>query len=73
MVPSFTTEAAIYAKYLQEHKPDAKVAMLYLNTDFGNNFLDGFKAAIKGHQDPAGRRRSRTPTPIRPSTRSSPT
>ena len=47
MVPSFTTEAAIYAKYLQEHKPEAKVAMLYINTDFGTNFLDGFKAAIK--------------------------
>ena len=47
MVPSFTTEAAIYAKYLQEHKPDAKVGMLYLNTDFGNNFLEGFKVAIK--------------------------
>src|SRR5215510_6809665 len=47
MVPSFTTEAAIYAKYLQEVKPDAKVAMLYLNTDFGQNFLDGFKHAIK--------------------------
>ena len=48
MVPSFTTEAAIYAKYLEEHKPNAKVAMLYLNTDFGNNFLEGFRAAIKG-------------------------
>jgi len=47
MVPSFTTEAAIYAKYLQEHKPEAKVGMLYLNTDFGNNFLEGFKVAIK--------------------------
>jgi len=47
MVPSFTTEAAIYAKYLQETKPEAKVAMLYINTDFGTNFLDGFKAAIR--------------------------
>jgi ABC-type branched-subunit amino acid transport system substrate-binding protein len=47
MVPSFTTEAAIYARYLEEHKPDAKVAMLYLNTDFGQNFLEGFKVAIK--------------------------
>jgi ABC-type branched-subunit amino acid transport system substrate-binding protein len=47
MVPSFTTEAAIYAKYLQDSKPEAKVAMLYINTDFGTNFLDGFKAAIK--------------------------
>ena len=48
MVPSFTTEAAIYARHLEEHKPAAKVAMLYLNTDFGQNFLEGFKAAIKG-------------------------
>ena len=24
--------------------------MLYLNTDFGQNFLEGFKAAIKGTQ-----------------------
>jgi ABC-type branched-subunit amino acid transport system substrate-binding protein len=48
MVPSFTTEAAIYARYLQEHKPDAKVGILFINTDFGTNFVDGFKAAIKG-------------------------
>lgn len=48
LVPSFTTESAIYAKYLQETKPEAKVAVLYINTDFGTNFLDGFKAAIKG-------------------------
>ena len=48
MVPSFTTEAAIYARYLQEHKPEAKVGILFINTDFGTNFVDGFKEAIKG-------------------------
>jgi branched-chain amino acid transport system substrate-binding protein len=48
MVPSFTTESAIYAKYLIENKPNAKVAILHINTDFGTNFLDGFKTAIKG-------------------------
>ncbi len=48
LVPSFTTESAIYAKYLEQTKPDAKVGVLYINTDFGTNFLDGFKAAIKG-------------------------
>jgi ABC-type branched-subunit amino acid transport system substrate-binding protein len=48
LVPSFTTEAAIYAKYIEEHRPNAKVAMIHINTDFGTNFLDGFKAAIKG-------------------------
>jgi branched-chain amino acid transport system substrate-binding protein len=48
LVPSFTTESAIYAKYLEQTKPDAKVGVLYINTDFGTNFVDGFKAAIKG-------------------------
>ncbi len=47
MVPSFTTEAAIYARHLQEHRPNAKVGILYINTDFGTNFVDGFKVAIK--------------------------
>jgi branched-chain amino acid transport system substrate-binding protein len=48
LVPSFTTEAAIYAEYLKRNRPNAKVAILYLNTDFGQNFLAGFKAAIQG-------------------------
>ena len=56
MVPSFTTEAAIYAKYLQEHKPDAKVAMLYLNTDFGTQLPRRLQGRHQGQQDPARRR-----------------
>src|SRR4030095_14462272 len=48
MVPSFTTEAAIYARHLEEHKQDAQGAILYLTTDFVQNFLEGFKVAIKG-------------------------
>src|SRR4029079_2291526 len=48
LVPSFTTEAAISAEYLKRNKPSAKVSILYLNTDFGQNFVAGFKAAIAG-------------------------
>jgi branched-chain amino acid transport system substrate-binding protein len=48
LVPSFTTEAAIYAEYLKQTRPDAKVGILYLNTDFGQNFVAGFKASIAG-------------------------
>lgn len=48
LVPSFTTESAIYAEYLKKNRPEAKVAILFLNTDFGQNFLAGFKAAIAG-------------------------
>ena len=47
-MPSFTTEAAIYAEYLKQVRPEAKVAALYINTDFGENFMAGFKAGIAG-------------------------
>ncbi len=47
-MPSFTTEAAIYAEYLKQVKPEAKVAALYINTDFGENFMAGFRAGIVG-------------------------
>lgn len=48
LVPSFSTEAAIYAQYLRGAKPNAKVALLYVNTDMGVNFQAGFKSAIAG-------------------------
>jgi ABC-type branched-subunit amino acid transport system substrate-binding protein len=47
-MPSFTTEAAIYAEYLKQVRPEAKVSALYINTDFGANFMAGFKAGIAG-------------------------
>ncbi|MDP3669088.1 MAG: ABC transporter substrate-binding protein [Telluria sp.] len=48
LVPSFSTEAAIYAQYLKGAKPSAKVGLLYVNTDMGLNFQAGFKSAIAG-------------------------
>ena len=39
--PNYQTEAHIYAKYLLQHKPDAKVAVLYANDDFGKVYLKG--------------------------------
>lgn len=48
LVPSFSTEAAIYAQHLRGAKPNAKVALLYVNTDMGLNFQAGFKSAISG-------------------------
>ena len=41
--PSYQSEARIYAKYLMKEKPDAKVAVLYQNDDFGNDYLKGLK------------------------------
>ncbi|WGS21600.1 MULTISPECIES: ABC transporter substrate-binding protein [unclassified Bradyrhizobium] len=41
--PSYQDEAHIYAKYIISHKPDAKVAVLYQNDDFGKDYLKGLK------------------------------
>src|SRR6204780_4581281 len=41
--PSYQSEAHIYAKYLMKEKPDAKIAVLYQNDDFGKDYLKGLK------------------------------
>jgi branched-chain amino acid transport system substrate-binding protein len=41
--PSYQSEAHIYAKWLMKEKPDAKVAILYQNDDFGKDYLKGTK------------------------------
>jgi branched-chain amino acid transport system substrate-binding protein len=42
-LPSYQSEARIYAKFLIKEKPDAKVAVLYQNDDFGKDYLKGLK------------------------------
>ena len=39
--PSYRVEAKIYAKYIQDEKPAAKVCVLYQNDDFGKDYLNG--------------------------------
>jgi branched-chain amino acid transport system substrate-binding protein len=41
--PSYQSEGRIYAKFLMKEKPDAKVAVLYQNDDFGKDYLKGLK------------------------------
>src|SRR3981189_949933 len=41
--PSYQSEARIYAKFLIKEKPEAKVAVLYQNDDFGKDYLKGLK------------------------------
>jgi ABC-type branched-subunit amino acid transport system substrate-binding protein len=43
---NYQQEAALYAKYLLKTKPDAKVAMLFQNDDFGKDFVKGFKEGL---------------------------
>jgi ABC-type branched-subunit amino acid transport system substrate-binding protein len=47
--PFFTSndmESRIYAKYLLQIKPDAKIAILYQNDDFGKGSVRGFKEGL---------------------------
>ncbi|MEM8752027.1 MAG: ABC transporter substrate-binding protein [Pseudomonadota bacterium] len=44
--PNYPTEAKIYAAYILENHPDAKVAILYQNDDYGKDYLAGFKEGL---------------------------
>ncbi len=44
--PTYQAEARIYAKYLLENKPDAKVAIMFQNDDYGKDYLKGFKDGL---------------------------
>jgi branched-chain amino acid transport system substrate-binding protein len=46
--PDYVSEARVYASYLKQNKPNAKVAALYQNDAYGKDLLNGFKDAIKG-------------------------
>ena len=49
--PSYHTEGQIYARYIQQAKPGAKAALIYQNDDFGKDYLNGLKDALKGDFD----------------------
>ena len=44
--PSYQSEAHVYARYLLTEKPDAKIAVLYQNDDFGKDYLKGLKDGL---------------------------
>ena len=44
--PTYQTEAHIYARYLLKEKPDAKVAVLLQNDDYGKDYLKGLKDGL---------------------------
>ena len=44
--PSYGTEARIYARYIFKDLPDAKIAVLYQNDDFGKDYVNGLRAEL---------------------------
>jgi branched-chain amino acid transport system substrate-binding protein len=47
-LPAYTTETLVYADYVKENFPDARVGILSQNDDFGGPYVDTFKAATEG-------------------------
>lgn len=44
--PSYRVEARIYAHYIETQKPNAKIAVLYQDDDFGKDYLAGLKDVL---------------------------
>lgn len=48
---SYPNEAKIYSMYLLENKPDAKIAILYQNDDYGKDYVHGLKDGLGDKAD----------------------
>ena len=44
--PSYQSETQIYAKYILKNYPNAKIAVLYQNDDYGKDYLKGLKDGL---------------------------
>jgi len=44
--PNYQSESRIYAKYILKEKPDAKIAVLYQNDDYGKDYLKGLRDGL---------------------------
>lgn len=44
--PAFVMEGATFGKYILKNLPNAKIAVLYQNDDYGKDFLTGLKDAL---------------------------
>ena len=48
---TYRAEARIYATYIMEHYPTAKIGVLYQNDDFGKDYLLGLKDVLRDRYD----------------------
>jgi branched-chain amino acid transport system substrate-binding protein len=49
--PSYRIEARIYGRYILKNLPNAKIAVLYQNDDFGKDYLIGLREALGAKAD----------------------
>jgi branched-chain amino acid transport system substrate-binding protein len=45
-LPSYVGEGKVYARHILRTKPNAKIAVLYQNDDYGKDLLNGFRAGL---------------------------
>jgi branched-chain amino acid transport system substrate-binding protein len=44
--PNYQSEGRVYAKWIQENHPNAKIAILYQNDDYGKDYVKGLKDGL---------------------------
>jgi branched-chain amino acid transport system substrate-binding protein len=49
--PSYQAEARIYARHILETRPDARIAVLYQNDDYGKDYLKGLRDGLGARAD----------------------
>jgi len=47
-LPSFAGEGAVYGRYVAAHQPKARIAVLYENSEFGKDMLNGLRRGLGG-------------------------
>ncbi|HSC73810.1 MAG TPA: ABC transporter substrate-binding protein [Gaiellaceae bacterium] len=47
-LPSFSGEGVVYGRYIASHQPNARIAVLYENSDFGKDMLNGLRRGLAG-------------------------
>src|SRR5258708_37675186 len=45
--PNYRAEARVYATYILQHFPNAKIGVLYQNDDFGKDYVLGLKDVLR--------------------------
>ncbi|HEY3462974.1 MAG TPA: ABC transporter substrate-binding protein [Gaiellaceae bacterium] len=48
--PDYPGEAKLYAKYILQHKPNARIGVLYQNDAYGKNYLAGLRTGLGSHK-----------------------
>jgi branched-chain amino acid transport system substrate-binding protein len=44
--PNYQTEAHVYARYILEHRPTARIGVLYQDDDYGKDYLKGLRDGL---------------------------